>query len=141
MSACANQRYKIESVECLGVYSIDENYAIDVHEKFNIVLLLLFVGWGFGIINGIVAAIGCVNLAKILAIPQVANLAGFIMLHIYRFKASGKFCSGQYNPDNWSDAPLKSKGSYLLGYMIAMWAMLGCCCCVVFLAVCAGAKR
>ena len=134
--ACANDHYRVNSVSCLAVYTENENYAINVHDKFNIVLLLIFIGFGFGIINGIVAAIGCTGLAKILALPQLANLAGFIMLHIYRFKASGQFCSGHYNPDNWNDAPLKSKGSFLLGFMITAWASLACCCCLVFLIVC-----
>ena len=112
-----------------------------MHDKFNVVLLLLFVGWGVGIANGVIAFMGCRGIANLLALLQLANLAGFIMLHIYRFKAAGQFCSGKFNPSNWSDAPLKSKGSFLLGYMITIWSLIGCCCCLGFFAVCARGSR
>ena len=131
----------VNSPDCLLVYTDDQNYAIDMHDKFNVVLLLLFVGWGVGIANGIIAFMGCRGIANSLALLQLANLAGFIMLHIYRFKAAGQFCSGSFNPSNWSDAPLKSKGSFLLGYMITVWSLIGCCCCLGFFAVCARGSR
>ena len=70
------------------------------------------------------------------------TLAGFIMLHIYRFKAAGKFCSGDY-ADNRGDAPLWSKGSLLLGFMIFTWSLVGVgcvCCCCMGLFVLVGAK-
>ena len=82
------------------MYTDDQNDAIDMHDKFNVVLLLFFVEWGVGIANGVIAFMGCRGIANSLALLQLANLAGFIMLHIYRFKAAGQFCSGQFNPSN-----------------------------------------
>ena len=42
-----------QSPSCARVYSDDENYAVNVHEKFNIILLLTVLGWGSGIFLGI----------------------------------------------------------------------------------------
>ena len=118
---------------CLFVYSENNDYAIDIHEKFDIILVLLFVGWIFGVLSGIAAIVGQATLFKILMVPQIVHLAGFIMLHVYRLRGAGYFCSGHYNPDNWDDAPLKSKGSFLLGYMITLWVLIGGLCIIITL--------
>ena len=125
----------------MRVYTDDENYAVDVHEKFDIVLLLTFLGWGAGVVLGLFVFVTdkpCVNM---LGLTQLATAAGFIMLHVYRFQPAAQFCSGHFNPPDWSDAPLKSKGGFLLGYMITMWCLIGCVCCCLFLFCCAAKSQ
>ena len=88
------------------------------------------VGWGAGVVHGIFSFLTnhCCN--NIVGLFHLAWIAGFIMLHVYRFQAPGQFCTGHYNPPDWSNAPLKSKGGFLLGYMITIWCGIGCFICI-----------
>ncbi len=69
LRACAEAKYSKASVSCQFVFNHQGGNPIDVHEKFNLVLFILFIGWCCGIANGIVAALGCTFISKLLAIP------------------------------------------------------------------------
>ena len=138
LRGCAAARFNALLGTCPLVYIGNDNDTTDIHEKFNIILLLLFIGWTSPVASGILKIMEFNCLANLLVLPEFVSIAGFFMIHIYRFRMSGEFCSGKYNPDNYSDAPLKSKGSFLLGYMITMWVFIGlwcCLCCVYMLAL------
>ena len=109
---------------------------IDIHKEFNLVLLLLFVGSVVGIASALIRCVNLPKVANILTVGQLVGFAGFIMLHIYRFQAAGKFCSGDYTKDRNADAPLWSKGDLLLGMMIASWSLFGILCCACFCGMC-----
>ena len=104
---------------------------LDIHKMFNVVLLVMFIGACVTIASALFMCCSLKIIANCLSLGSLASFAGFIMLHIYRFNPAGKFCSGDY-ADNRGDAPLWSKGSFLLGYMIFAWSSLGlacvCCC-------------
>ena len=139
MTACANAGYNVNQPACKAVYTENENLMIDIQKEFDLVLLLLFVGYIVAIASGLLKVVGLNIVANLLSLGSLVALAGFIMLHIYRFRAAGKFCSGDYASDSNADSPLWSKGNFLLGLMIANWSMVGlvclCACCLPFIAL------
>ena len=111
----------------MNVDSENEEYMIDIHKEFNLVLLLLFVGSVVGIGAALLRCINLQMVGNCITIGQLVGFAGFIMLHIYRFQPAGKFCAGDYTKNRDADAPLWSKGSLLLGLMITSWVFIGIC--------------
>lgn len=138
---CAEAHYSVDSPSCNRVYSYDENYAVNVNEKFDIILLLTFLGWSACVVLGVFKFFKDSAIVNLLYLTQLLTVAGFIMLHIYRFQPAAYFCSGRYNPPNWSDAPLKSKGNFLLGYMITVWVIVGLTCCCLTMLCCAAVAK
>ena len=117
---------------------------LDIHKMFNVVLLVMFIGSCVTIASSLFMCINIRIIANCLSLGSLATFAGFIMLHIYRFNPAGKFCSGDY-ADKVGDAPLWSKGSFLLGFMIFTWSIVGlacvCCCCMAVLMIASGKGR
>ena len=46
---CSNVGYKINDPSCLNVYKGAEDDMLDIHKMFNIVLLVMFIGFCFNI--------------------------------------------------------------------------------------------
>ena len=134
MTACADAGYNVNKTACKAVFTENENLMLDLHKEFDLVLLLLFVGYIVSIAAGLIRIVGLSIVANLLSLGGLVGFAGFIMLHIYRFRAVGKFCAGDYASDSSAEAPLWSKGNLLLGMMITTWSFVGlfclCACCI-----------
>lgn len=65
------------------------------------------------------------GLYTLLGINDLLGAAAIVILHIYRFEYSGKYCSGDYLATS-NDQPymLVARGKYLLGLVIYTWVGL-----------------
>ena len=109
----------------MAVYSEDPNVNVDIGKWFDMVLVLFFCGSILNIAAEVVRVIGLWMISGILYLGTFVSFAGFIMLHVFRFSNAGKFCSGDYTTNKDWDAPLWSKGNFLLGFMIFLWSSSG----------------
>ena len=124
---------------CVGhtsFYSAGQGVNVNVSLRFKRILKLW---WAYAVTDFVRSVIALCAVAaqsklaaKILAIfyqVLVANdlllIAIIIILHIYRFQESGKYCSGDFM-DNLVNTPgfLVDKGKYLLGLVIYVWVGL-----------------
>ena len=55
-------------------------------------------------------------------------LTGFLLLHVYRFSAGGKYCSGDYSitysVDSSREWPLEDRGRFLVVYVAVGWVQI-----------------
>jgi hypothetical protein len=98
--ACNNE-YKVEKNSPVGIYDCSEDEVVDVKARFTTILQIYFavfiINWVIytaillaGIFKSeklarVVESIGCCNCCY--------GLAALIILHVYRFQPSGRYCS------------------------------------------------
>ena len=68
----------------------------------------------------------------LLGINDLVGLGAIVILHIYRFEYSGKYCSGDYLETS-TEQPymLVGRGKYLLGLVLYSWVGLFTYCCLM----------
>ena len=67
---------------------------VNVDRQFNQVLILIFTSHLVGLVQGILYVREREEIANFLSIAWCIELAGFIMLHVVRFRYYGKLCAG-----------------------------------------------
>ena len=58
LRGCASVHFNQALGTCPYVYLANENSSTYIHEKFNLILLLLFIGWTSTVLSGILQIIG-----------------------------------------------------------------------------------
>ena len=69
-------------------------------KMFNIVMLIMFIGFCINILAGLSGILSFKILRFLVSIGGLVIFVSFIMLHVVRFGNPGKFCSGDYNSDS-----------------------------------------
>jgi hypothetical protein len=141
------------------------NY-INVQDRFDIILKIYFAYFITEVVRSIIMLIAACAKSKalaciytVLAPNDCLGLAALIILHVYRFQDSGKYCSGDQSTldsydnnigvtadDILDNQMLQShflirRGRYLLGLVIYVW--VGGCglCCVSCIIAAIAAKK
>jgi hypothetical protein len=121
---------------------------IDVQGRFNQILKIYFAYFVTEVVRSffmllaiILRSRGLAMIYQFACMNDCLGLAALIILHVYRFQYSGKYCTGDIykenggNPDDIKDNKnleplfLISRGKYLLGLVIWVWVGgVGLCC-------------
>ena len=80
--------------ECRPLVDDQPDNYVNVDRQFNQVLILIFTSHLVGLVQGILYVIERDEIANFLSIAWCIELAGFIMLHVVRFRYYGKVCAG-----------------------------------------------
>ncbi|CDW73991.1 UNKNOWN [Stylonychia lemnae] len=102
---------------------------IDVAKRFRDILKIWFV---FGLIDclrcGLVFAYILYDKAiyaigyHVLTLNDILGLAAVLILHVYRFQFTGKWCSGDFLPESKAtEGFLVERGKFLVGLVIYVW--------------------
>ena len=94
---CAESKFDYESSACINVYGDDLDATTNMSFTFNSLL------W-FHLISSLLCCFPYVSI--------VLYIFSFFIIYGWRFSDFGKFCSGDLNPKEYSDAPLSTKGNY-----------------------------
>lgn len=124
--------------------TIGDDDKTDVHERFNVILKIYFavfitevVRSAFMLIAILTRKAGIAKIYQLLSLNDCLAFAALIILHVYRFRPSGKYCSGDYlREDGASEDDLDKnvtgvtfmgrgflieRGRFLLGLVIWVW--------------------
>lgn len=84
------------------------------------------------------------GIISLLGLAYLVQFAAFIMNHVYRLRHEGRVCAGSFlTEEEWKDEKvlenyLDSRASFLWGWLVANWVLIGLaclgCCVVVGLA-------
>ena len=126
-------RKEVNEVCKAPYFNVPPSDLVDVSRRFRDILK---IWWTFALIDFIRSLIGILavqndskklaNLYQLLVLNDFLGVAAVIILHIYRFQFSGKWCSGDFLEDDSFDRPnyLILRGKLLLGLVIGVWVGL-----------------
>ena len=101
LTLCAASKFDYTSSACMNVYADELDTSTNKSSHFNTIL------W-FHLISSLLCCFPVVSI--------VLYVFSFILI-FWRFSDIGKFCSGDFNPETYSDAPLSTKGSYINSFI------------------------
>lgn len=88
-------------------------FSLALIDVFRCILVFAYLHYGYRV---------CAWAYHILALNDLLIWGAVLILHVYRFQFTGKWCSGDFLPETKpTDGYLVQRGKYLIGLVIYIW--------------------